>query len=445
MGFKQRNRGIPIPQPAREIKSLFFVVIFLFLLLIGGSVFGASPFTDDFEDYIVGDLSGQGGWTTTTPYNSWQVSTTTTEVGEYSIGCFNGYCANTKSGDPVSNGIWVFYTYATTTADFGFWIKEGTSDICRVDLSSAQTIQYYGDSGWVDTGWPVIYNQYQPLQIEWDATLDQCRVQYATTTWSSWFDAYNNFIYIDALNIVITNTANLERFIDYISDTLSFPCDSDHCGYCDESTTCISAGCSWSYSVYLQEYFCGTYYSPDPDICGSFFKCQYCDDQSTCEAELNCQWTDIGYGDRCYMIEPTIPPDQVDWELPEIDDCASETGIIAWLCEIKNFIAGIFMPTQEKIETLYQTVGAFKEKFPFNYLSLLSGFFSDISDDLQATKTIPVEILGATSTVNFGFWNSTTSIGGQEETFKNMLYDFTTFVVLMGWFVWFISIIKRFF
>lgn len=428
---------------SQNFKSLLFIVIFLTLLFIGGNVFSSSPFTDDFEGYNFGDLTGQGGWATSTPYDSWQVSTTTTEVGDQAIDCYDGYCGNNKTGDSVANGKWVFWTYASEDFTFGFWIKEGSSDICRVDIGTS-TIRYY-NGDWFDTGWSVVHDGYYPLQIEWDSTSNQCRIQYDISAWSDWFNAYDTFSYIDRLDIFATELADGNRFIDNISDTLLLPCDDEHCGYCQTYSTCINSGCSWFYSIYLQNYYCTDYIAPTPDECGSFYKCQFCGNQTTCEEELNCEWTDRGLGDRCYMIEPTIPPDQVDWEVPDLDDCSGLPALDTIVCEIKNLISGIFMPSQEKVEDLYQTIGAFKEKFPFNYVASFDSFFSNIVEDLDATTTIPIEILGATSSVNFTFWNTTTTIGGEEETLNNVLFDFTTFIFLMGWFAWFISLIRRFF
>lgn len=441
MNSNQRKGLIPIPQPA-NFKLLISIAIFFLLLTTCGKVFGASPFTEDFEGYSIGDLSGQGGWATSTPYGSWQVSTTTVEVGNQSIDCYYGYCKNTRTGTQIADGTWTFWTYASSPFGFGFWIIEDSSEVCRVDIGTS-TIRYY-NGAWFDTGWELVYDDYQSLQIQWDATLDQCRIRY-NAGWSDWWNAYDTFDYINGLDIFATDLPDGNRFIDYISDTVQLPCESDHCGYCETSTTCVSAGCSWYYSVYLQQYSCVPLFTPDPEECGSFHKCQYCGDQTTCEAELDCEWTDRGEGSQCYMIEPTVPPDQADWEIPDIDSCESLPALDTIVCEIKNLISGIFMPSQAKIETLYQTIGAFKEKFPFNYVGILNEFFDEITEDLQATTTIPITVLGATSTIDFSFWDATTTIGGNEETFKNILFDFTTFLVLMGWFVWLVSLIKRFF
>lgn len=438
MIFKQQNRSIPIPQPAWNFKLLILVAIFL---LSTNNVFGSSPFSDDFEAYIVDEnLTGQGDWESGAPYNSLKVSDTEAKSGLKSVNCYFGYCANDRTGEQIENGVWIFYTFLSEFRDINLEIRQGSSSICRAVLSGNAKV--WG-TGTHDTGWPVLFDEWQQLQIEWNSATDQCRIQYGTSTWSIWWDAYDPFSYIDTLRIYTTLTPDGNRFVDFISD--KFSCDSEHCELCEVYDTCSNAGCYWYYSIYLQEYYCVEPFTPDAEACGSFYKCQYCLTQTPCEAELNCEWKDIGYGDKCYMIEPTIPPPQADWEMPDLEDCGELSGAEEWLCKIKNMIAGAFMPSTTTTEALYQTIGAFKEKFPFNYVAGLNSFFTSVSEGLEATTTIPIEILGATSTINFTFWNSTTTIGGEEETFKNVLYDFTTFVILMCWFVWLVSIIKRFF
>lgn len=223
------------------------------------------------------------------------------------------------------------------------------------------------------------------------------------------------------------------------------PCSLGFCKYCETYDTCIEAGCSWYYSTWLQQYFCVEPFEPEPEECGSFFKCQYCTTQTTCELQLNCEWIDRGLGFKCYMKEPTIPPPQVSWEVPELEDCDELTGIERWLCKIKNFIAGIFMPTQTKIDELYNTLGAFQQKFPFNYILALQTFFNSVRVSLDTQKSIPIKILGQEADVSFAFWDKTTTIGGVSETFKNILFDFTTILVFLCWFVWLIHFVRRFF
>ncbi|GAI20073.1 unnamed protein product [marine sediment metagenome] len=164
--------------------------------------------------------------------------------------------------------------------------------------------------------------------------------------------------------------------------------------------------------------------------------------QETCEAQLNCEWVDRGLGEKCYMKEPTMPP--AEWIMPELEDCSLLSGVEKWLCEIKNFLAGAFMPSQSKVNDLYQTFANFKDRFPFNYIGAMNLFFSDVRSSLDEEKAIPIKILGQEGDVSFSFWDKTTTIGGISEPFKNILKDFTSFIIFLGWFAWLISIIQRF-
>lgn len=213
MTFKQQNRSIPIPQPA----LLILIVIFLFL---GGHVFADAPFSDDFETYDTGDLTGQGNWEAKSPYYSWQVSTSTeVKSGSKSMHCNYGYCSNTKTATEVENGIWVFYTYLETgTSNLGFWLMQGTSD--KIGVSFGFSVIKHFDGEWHDTTLPIVYDEWQQFQIEWDSATNKFRMQYGTSTWSTWFDSYSSFTMINAVNIHHTGTADYTRVVDYISDEL---------------------------------------------------------------------------------------------------------------------------------------------------------------------------------------------------------------------------------
>lgn len=461
MTSKQRNRQIPIPQPAWNFKLLILIAIFLFL---GSNVFSATPFEDYFDTYDIGNLAGQGDWATTTP-PYFYAQTTTTDYHSSDISVYWDSSADgeiKKFGNVVGEGRWSFWIKVNSdTGSHYEWtnilLKTGTDNMATYlrfecwdtgepsDCRASDTIFIKRNYPTRTTFCEIPLDTWTNLQVEWASSTNSVRWKCGDNAWTDYFTG-TGFDDIKGLELATSEDAGKLQFnLDSIGETPYPECDSDHCNLCEVYDTCSNAGCYWYYSIYLQEYYCVDPFVPEDDECGSFFKCQYCLTQTPCEAELNCEWVDIGYGEKCYMIEPTIPPEQADWEVPELDDCGALSGAELWLCEIKNMIAGMFMPTTTTTEALYQTIGAFKEKFPFNYISGLNYFFTGISEGLEATTTIPIEILGATSTINFTFWNSTTTIGGEVETFKNILYDFTTFVILMGWFVWLISLIKRFF
>jgi len=261
--------------------------------------------------------------------------------------------------------------------------------------------------------------------------------------YSDWLPMYSGVVR-DIETFWIQSNANNELWVDNITTGLPV-CEIGSCNLCEVYGTCVEAGCNWFYSIYLQQSYCVEPYETDPEECGSFFKCPFCLTQTPCELELGCEWVDRGLGDKCYMTEATIPPIQEEWEVPDLEDCGALSGVEKWLCEIKNDFLGVFMPSQAKVSALYQTIGAFKEKFPFNYVDSMKVFFTDISDSIDEEKPIPIKILGQEANVSFEFWEEETTIGGVGETFKNVLFDFTTIVVLVGFFVWLVSLIKRFF
>lgn len=459
MVFKQQNRLIPIPQPS-YLKLLVFTAIFLFLLFIGGQVFGASPFSDNFDAYSPGDLVPQGNWATTTPVLSPQVSTSTFSSSPNSVWWTSGNYGSIKEGSHKATGQWNFW--AKVNSDTGTNAEITAVSLTGFDYSNTASLLQFscvgndcegtelvkievcigGGAGLVEIG-QIPINMWTNFQVQWASSTNETRWKFNSSSWSDWGQCYTNtFDYVQGFYIQgAGQTGKLQTNLDSISAGCSFA----DCRLCEIEDTCVDAGCSWYYSIFLQGSYCIDPTFPDPEECGSFFKCQYCSDQTTCEAELNCDWKDIGLGDKCYMSEPTIPPGQVDWEVPDIDECSGLPALDTIVCELKNLISGAVMPSQAKIETLYQTFGAFQEKFPFNYAKSLNTFFTDISESFDETTTIPIEILGATSSVSFTFWNATTTIGGEEETLKNVLFDFTTALVVIGWFAWLISLIKRFF
>lgn len=254
------------------------------------------------------------------------------------------------------------------------------------------------------------------------------------------YGGYDYQGYRGGLHIV----ANLE--VVHIADIEPPPpvCGIDHCSYCETSEDCQSAGCIYEYNTGFARWECHQEYIAYVYGCG-LGDCG-CPDQETCEGAEpvgTCEWVDRGYGEGCYEVEEAPP--EAEWEAPELENCDELSGVEKWLCEIKNWLAGLFMPTQEKVNNLKKTIDNFKAKFPFNYAGALSAFFTTLKTSLDTEKNIPIKVLGVEGDVNFSFWEQTTTIGGTPETFKNILYDFTTAIVIIAFIFWIISFIKRIF
>lgn len=237
----------------------------------------------------------------------------------------------------------------------------------------------------------------------------------------------------------VVRTANIEP---------GYVCGIDHCSYCETSEDCVGAGCIYEYNSWFARWECHQEYVPYIPGCGTGFQesCYGCYNQENCENAIPvgvCEWVDRGYGIACYPTEEV--PGEAVWEAPELENCDGLSGVEKWLCEIKNWVAGLFMPTQEKVNNLKMTIDNFKAKFPFNYAGSLSAFFNTIKTSLDTPKDIPVEVFGNSGNLNFDFLEATGTIGGTSETIKNILFDFSTALIVIGFLFWIISFIKRLF
>jgi hypothetical protein len=450
------------------LKSNFYRLIWLlagFLVLKGilipFFVFGAenAPFVDNFDIYNAGEpLNNQGNWSASNEI--WVIDGDFCKKGKCVKAMLNYSNAMNKSGVAVEKGAWVWYgklgnlerenlPFETRMiSDDGKWIfrllfyywTDRPNFTNKIVLTNGPNID-----NWVILVDEPIPDAWYRFWCEWDLSSTnpddrkiRCKV--------------NNRLFTDWLEPYDKTGTNIQKFIqdlyvenDGIDEIGEKPsCNLENCGLCETYETCIGAGCYWYYEIYLQKWYCVPPYEA-PEECGAFYKCQYCLTKETCETQLNCEWVDRGLGEKCYMREPKIPPEQVEWRVPELEVCDELSGVEKWLCEIKNFIAGIFKPSQDKIDKLYQTIANFKEKFPFNYLGALQVFFDDIRKSLDTPKDIPIKILGIENKVDFSFWEKETKIGGMTEKLKNVLFDFSTILILIVFLVWLISFIRRIF
>lgn len=432
------------------------------LLLFSNEVLSISPFVENFNSYDYGNLSGQGGWVDFGLPDDFQVVDEYTYEGLKSVSCFPAeQCADKKQGTPIPTGEISYFIkmeqplIAGRIEDIQLRIFDSDDKIFSVWVRSYYDevlIGYFFEINYkpidaepfvpIDTiAW---FNGWLEINVEWDYSTQKFRIGSFGENWSAWLNTIDNisFVAIDEVGI-ISSLGDSFRYVDSISVVPI--CELGSCNLCETFDTCVEADCEWFFSIFLQDYFC-VEPTPQPELCGPFYECQYCENQFTCEEDKIgfCEWVDRGLGESCFMVEPTIPPEQ-EWEVPDLEDCALLTGVEMWLCEIKNDVLGVFMPSQEKINDLYLTMGLLKDRFPFNYVESLKTFFADISVSFDEEKSIPIKILGQESEVSFEFWDQETEIGGIGETFKNVLFDFTTFIILMGFFVWLISLIRRFF
>ncbi len=426
------------------------------LLLFSNEVLGATIFEDDFESYQSGTNLGvsedwwcnyQEDQPTISEDRAWW-GTVKSVRNKYIDNPSASICLHDSETD-VENGtqrVWFYITNDFTgevslklvgSQDVGIRVLNGLVEY--IDPSHQwQTLDTFDE-----------YNLWFELEIWWRYGLydSTAEVRYSFNG-GDWTDWQIHGLHHQFKRVMIWWDSQQATGTFYFDELEEIPpiCQPGICSACENYTDCISADCQWFYSIYLQQSFCVPLGEPTPEECGPFYKCQYCMDQISCDNEIGfCEWVDKGTGEKCYLFEPTIPIEQVEWEVPGLEDCGSLSGVEMWLCEIKNDLIGVFMPSQEKVNLLFQTITSVKEKFPFNYIESLRVFFIEIEENLAQEKNIPIKILGQESNVSFAFWEQETEVGGVAETLKNVLFDFTTVIILMGFFVWLLSSIRRFF
>jgi hypothetical protein len=144
---------------------------------------------------------------------------------------------------------------------------------------------------------------------------------------------------------------------------------------------------------------------------------------------------------------PTLAP--YITELPtstEEVSCDNYSGIDKFICEIRNFFAGLFTPSPEKILNLKQKIETLKTQFPINYISKTKDFFDDLNNQLN--EDIPVlafTIPFSTSTqnVDFQFWQASISFAGISQTILAIFKTFFTGLFILIFVTWAINFIKR--
>ncbi|MCJ7619394.1 MAG: hypothetical protein MUP64_04145, partial [Anaerolineae bacterium] len=73
-----------LPFDTTNLKFIaFFVVFFALLTIPTGKILASTIFEDNFDSYITGALTNQGGWTC--DYPNWSVNSNDSESAPYSI------------------------------------------------------------------------------------------------------------------------------------------------------------------------------------------------------------------------------------------------------------------------------------------------------------------------------------------------------------------------
>jgi hypothetical protein len=304
--------------------------ISLFILVIVGlmsfsSVLASGLFTDDFNAYNDGGLGGQGGWTTHSGFQPWQVVSESECLEGKCIKAVNFNARNRKNGDSaLMTGQQILY--------FKLISEEGISTlVVRFYNNSSQFIEravinllaqvdtdkYTCGFGTGDEEYEYeMVGEWHSLIFTWDLNVPEISYQIDDEPVRSGTPKSTG-------GTAGLRTLNLEgysdvSYVDFIGEELLPPtCDNEHCELCQNWYSCEQVDCCWYHSWWgwpLEDYCadCGS------GECGQGeppFQCTGCLTEEDCELVENCYWSNnvclfgsgvCGEGSSCSFCESEV-------------------------------------------------------------------------------------------------------------------------------------------
>jgi hypothetical protein len=468
--------------------SFFLVGLGLLIVLFGspGQAAAAVPFSDNFESYSLGTLAGQGDWLT--HYSGCTVVDSPTKTGSRAVSC-SGDDVYRLDGDPISNSTeweaWVYRPLGGGNRDFFIIVEdEDGTEVNKVRWLDATgnfycaNTQVFGSLSGKTAVWV-------KLGLKWnsDTGVISCGIDGTWTDFSSYtaWDKPVSMVKILAQNSevmilddlqgipvtppvvtgyapVITPTTpedgvtTVEDLTDFtVSGEVEIPTLNENVWrwlnvhftkfYSTEVTTKnfmfptdLVGGDSYLYNATttLDDAFA---YHVTYSIVGE-----------TPEHSGVVEYHAV-YGTYVTHTAPTFPVwiDSPGWTVPELEDCDALSGVDKIICEIKNVLLGLIIPSQGKVDELTNTVAAFNNKFPINYLKAVQTFFTDVQSGLDEDKAIAFEVFGQAGTMDVTFWNTPVTIGGVSQSIGAIFKSFIAALFVISFLAWSINFVKRIF
>lgn len=122
----------------------------------------------------------------------------------------------------------------------------------------------------------------------------------------------------------------------------------------------------------------------------------------------------------------------------EEEDCDIYSGIDKILCEFKNMIAGIFLPSSGKMQQAIKTLKLIEDRAPLCYISAGFDFFDDLSDDTENNNAY-----GSTSTLNYNYFSTNVVYSGL--TISEMIKIFFWIAITIIFLIWGVNYLTRIF
>jgi len=329
--------------------KISFGVVFVVFGIFGvfSDVFGALPFEEDFDDYILNsELDGQGGWITLN--NPVWIKDTEAVSSPHSANVAISATIARRLVDDLAEGVFsgsVWLENSEKESRFNIVVRhnENSAYGCIATLDPHENKAYsdqwsYGDE--ILTGLD-LQDKWSNFDFSFRASDDRGKlcVNDACSEWfvCSYGGTPTYFDTIDGIQFRAESGAFFSGS-GYFDDLYygEEVCALDNCGACDEYFECQYVGCCWYYQPWwpppfdnfcgecegtcsyetcglcsteedceaVNCYWFGEYCSFWAQECGGELACQFCLDQETCEAE-DCNWNELS--ETCWYAVPTLP------------------------------------------------------------------------------------------------------------------------------------------
>ena len=138
--------------------------------------------------------------------------------------------------------------------------------------------------------------------------------------------------------------------------------------------------------------------------------------------------------------------EQENWSVPPPDDCGSMSGVEKLVCEIKNFLTGMVVPSQDQVGQLKKTIDGFKDVFPLPYLRAYQDFLTQTAAGINETSAINVSFLGSPAQqIDFSIFDFPVQVGLFSLTFAEVIRYLLGAFCLAGFGFWGLNYIQRIF
>lgn len=459
------NRN-PRKRQLRALIYAFFIVSALFILPSGATA-NVDIVNENFDSYTTG-LPPGGEWLATstglliTDFRRASIPNSLDWIGGgTNPGTYLPFATTTY----LYASVW-FYVDTFENADqISFLIKDETlTHYISVNLAKWENKLFVDDNvtricdelsedTWYKFEWEAWsqgYGRFQCNDLGWTATSTEGFYGYTEG------DFFGAFYLFGQLN---TGDVYLDDLLIQTSGTPGAP----GCDQWESSDDCIAGGCYWERIMFQEEYsYCRDIATSTEGYCDyGIFDCAYCNSSSTCAGATGCFWNTIK---GCTYFEQPCEFDTLENCENETDcenasgtwngdfcfssavkeDCSGMSLTEGFLCQIKNFLSSMFLPSKAKLAELQQNIDLINTRFPSNYLKQSYNFLGNIRAGIASSTGITFGIMNATGTVSFSVLEHSTGTGGVA-TVKGVFFIFFNTILSIGFIKWALNLLSRIF